>query len=34
MQRMLGTVMTIIESWIAFLETVGEKDEVEHLSVQ
>ena len=31
MQCVLGTVMTIIESWIAFLETVGEKDEVEHL---
>ena len=31
MQHVLGTVMTIVESWIAFLETVGEKDEVEQL---
>ncbi|CAH3162389.1 unnamed protein product, partial [Porites lobata] len=31
MQHTLGTVMTIVESWIAFLETVGEKDEVEQL---
>lgn len=31
MQHVLGTVTTIVESWIAFLETVGEKDEVEHL---
>ena len=33
MQHVLGTVTTIVESWIAFLETVGEKDEVEHLKV-
>ena len=31
MQHVLGTVMTIVESWIAFLKTVGEKDEVEQL---
>lgn len=30
-QDVLGTVMTIVESWIAFFETVGEKDEVKHL---
>lgn len=33
MQHVLGTVTTIVESWIAFLETVGEKDEVEHRKV-
>ena len=31
MQHVLGTVMTIVQSWIAFLETVAEKDEVEQL---
>ena len=31
MQHVLGTMMTIVESWIAFLETVDEKDEVEQL---
>ncbi|CAH3020109.1 unnamed protein product [Porites evermanni] len=31
MQHVLGTVKTIVQSWIAFLETVGEKDEVEQL---